>query len=33
MSGDLSIEGNLQGAMAYGEILEMIRDVTEELEE
>lgn len=33
MSGDLSIEGNLQDAMAYGEILELIRDYVDDLEE
>ncbi|TFF63552.1 MAG: SCP2 sterol-binding domain-containing protein [Promethearchaeota archaeon] len=32
MSGDLEIEGNLQSAMAYGEILELIREYLEELE-
>jgi putative sterol carrier protein len=31
MSGNLSIEGNLQGAMNYGEILEMIRAFIEDL--
>lgn len=33
MSGDLSVEGNLQDAMAYGEILDMIRFFLEDLEE
>ncbi|MHA1688989.1 MAG: SCP2 sterol-binding domain-containing protein [Promethearchaeota archaeon] len=32
MSGDLSIEGNLQDAIAYGEILGMFRDFLEDLE-
>ncbi len=32
MSGDLTIDGNLQDAMAYGEILELVRDILEELE-
>jgi len=33
MAGDLAIEGNLQDAMAYGEILDLIRDVIEDLTE
>ncbi|TXT66688.1 MAG: SCP-2 sterol transfer family protein [Promethearchaeota archaeon] len=33
MAGDLSIEGNLQDAMAYGEVLDLIRDFIEDLEE
>lgn len=33
MSGTLSIEGNLQGAMTYGEVLEMIRAFIEDLED
>jgi putative sterol carrier protein len=33
MAGDLSIEGNLQDAIAYGEILDLFRDIMEELEE
>ncbi len=32
MSGDLAIEGNLQDAIAYGEILEMFRDFLEDLQ-
>ena len=30
MSGDLAIEGNLQDAMAFGEIAELARDVIED---
>jgi len=33
MAGDLSIEGNLQDAIAYGQILDLFRDVMEDLEE
>jgi len=33
MAGDLAIEGNLQDAMAYGEILDLFRDVIADLEE
>jgi putative sterol carrier protein len=33
MAGDLAIEGNLQDAMAYGEILDLIRDLIEDLTE
>ena len=32
MSGDLSIEGNLQDAIAYGEVLSLFRDFLEDLE-
>ncbi len=33
MAGDLSIEGNLQDAIAYGEILDLFRDIMADLEE
>lgn len=33
MSEELSIEGNLQGAMVYGEILEMVRGFIDDLED
>jgi putative sterol carrier protein len=33
MAGDLEIEGNLQDAISYGQILDLIREVIEELED
>jgi putative sterol carrier protein len=33
MAGDLQVEGNLQDAMVYGEILVLIQDIIEELED
>ncbi|TXT62463.1 MAG: SCP-2 sterol transfer family protein [Promethearchaeota archaeon] len=33
MAGDLEIEGNLQDAITYGQILDLIREVIEEFED
>jgi putative sterol carrier protein len=33
MAGDLEIEGNLQDAIAYGEVLDLIREIIDESEE